>query len=467
MDSVSTKNIRPKVHLKDIFWTALFESKRIIPFMLLCGILLMSAFFVYQNRLELAGRTDNLNADSLKASMEDKECAQVEFYVSLTESLERNKAYLKNSYLMNADPYHLSVLQITYLITADNERFIGAAKQLYASGIESFSFIQSLSSAFPADLRQEYVAELLNVASDDGDNTLTVTVILPAETDTMEIIRALDAQVALLQSQISATVGTHSINRFSSEESIRANLDYVLQKSDIESAVLSAEKQLAEAQGDFSAKQESLYRLLLADNQNTSPQVITEHKPSVLWFIVGCILGIVIYLIIILFSLFRRSVLVLADELEETVGLYNLGEIREFHVEGFAQISKTSKNAYYSRYKSVLNTARQTRFISENIVRHLKNAGLFEASLITFEPLDETHETHIYEITKEVEREDVLLQNPYLMQVSEGGALHPTISKYVILVLIGGATRYKDIEAFLSICEKENIDVLGSIFLDC
>ena len=440
-----------ELNLADIFWKVLMQWRPVLVFSILVA-LAVSGLKYYKdakayNSAEQAATEQKTKKTSysekdikkLQDKLSDTELNAVETAVFNQRKILTDQKYLKSSILMQIDSQNKHVVYIDYYISGAKPKFSELLCRSFSSRFYDRDILKKLSQTMnedinPSDL-QKVMGELIDVdytgttqsvstAAGEGYQVstevypvITVSVVLPADTDSAAVVKAVNVSMKSISKDLNKTVGKHQLNVLESYDKYTVDNDLKDTQNRVKDEILTSQSNNATAIESFTDDQKSLYNAEIlnlkdemgidaTETKNSSAKGSTSassesdttsakesgsdtnsksdtasgdksgstsasddsltslsaEKPSFSkkYCAVGFIGGLFIYIVCYVMLIALRHRVNSGDDITDVTGLRKFGEYHAYTKTGFARFiwSKRIYNYYYRRYLSLEETSK-------------------------------------------------------------------------------------------------------------
>lgn len=440
-----------ELNLADICWKLLMQWRPIIVFSILVA-LAVSGIKYYKDtaayKTAVQATTEQKtkktsysekDIEKLQDKLSDTELNAVETAVFNQRKILTDQKYLDSSILMQIDSQNKHVVYIDYYISGAKPKFSELLCRSFSSRFYDRDILKKLSQTMnedinPSDL-QKVMGELIDVdytgttqsvstAAGEGYQVstevypvITVSVVLPADTDSAAVVKAVNVSMKSISKDLNKTVGKHQLNVLESYDKYTVDNDLKDTQNRVKDEILTSQSNNATAIESFTDDQKSLYNAEIlnlkdemgidaTETKNSSAKGSTSassesdttsakesgsdtnsksdtasgdksgstsasddsltslsaEKPSFSkkYCAVGFIGGLFIYIVCYILIIALRHRVNSGDDLADVTNLRKFGEYHKYTYTGFARFiwSKRIYNYYYRRYLSLEETSK-------------------------------------------------------------------------------------------------------------
>lgn len=440
-----------ELNLADIFWKVLMQWRPIIVFSILVALAVSGIKYykdtaTYKTAVQATTeqkteKTSYSEKDikKLQDKLSDTELNAVETAVFNQRKILTDQKYLNSSILMQIDSQNKHVVCIDYYISGAKPKFSELLCRSFSSRFYDRDILKKLSQTMnedinPSDL-QKVMGELIDVdytgttqsvstAAGEGYQVstevypvITVSVVLPADTDSAAVVKAVNVSMKSISKDLNKTVGKHQLNVLESYDKYTVDNDLKDTQNRVKDEILTSQSNNATAIESFTDDQKSLYNAEIlnlkdemgidaTETKNSSDKGSTSassesdttsakesgsdtnsksdtasgdksgstsasddsltslsaEKPSFSkkYCAVGFIAGIFIYIVCYVLLIALRHRVNSGDDLADVTNLRKFGECHKYTYKGIARFiwSKHIYDYYYRRYLSLEETSK-------------------------------------------------------------------------------------------------------------
>lgn len=443
-----------ELNLIDICWKLLMQWRPIIVFSLLMALAVsglkyykdVSAYkasvqTVKEQKTKKTSYTEK-DIEKLKDKLSDTELNAVETAVFNQRKILTDQKYLDSSILMQIDSQNKHVVYIDYYISGAKPKFSELLCRSFSSRFYDRDVLQKLSKTMNEDIDssdlQKVMGELINVdysgttqsvstATGDGYQVstevypvITVSVVLPSDTDSTAVVKAVNSSMKSISKDLNKSVGKHRLNFLESYDKYTVDNDLKDTQNRVKDEILSSQSANATAVDSFTEDQKCLYKLEvinlkdemgidvtensneklskttnlteLSDDETTDSStgdskssedsliMAKAEKPSFLikYFVIGFVIGLFIYIVCYIIFVALRNRVNSGDEIADVTRLRKFGEYHAYTKTGFARFiwSKLIYEVYYRKYLSIEETSKYAADGINASIKLMKNVNV-------------------------------------------------------------------------------------------
>lgn len=440
-----------ELNLVDICWKLLMQWRPIIVFSLLIALAVSGLKYykdaaayktsvqtVKEQKTKKTSYTEK-DIEKLQDKLSDTELNAVETAVFNQRKILTDQKYLDSSILMQIDSQNKHVVYIDYYISGAKPKFSELLCRSFSSRFYDRDTLKKISKTMNEDINsndlQKVMGELIDVnytgttqsdsmAKGNGYQVttevypvITVSVVLPADTDSAAVVKAVNVSMKSISKDLNKTVGKHQLNVLESYDKYTVDNDLKDTQNRVKDEILTSQSNNATAIESFTDDQKSLYNAEIlnlkdemgidaTETKNSSDKGSTSassesdttsakesgsdtnsksdtasgdksgstsasddsltslsaEKPSFSkkYCAVGFIGGLFIYIVCYILIIALRHRVNSGDDLADVTNLRKFGEYHKYTYTGFARFiwSKRIYNYYYRRYLSLEETSK-------------------------------------------------------------------------------------------------------------
>ena len=473
------------INLKEVIWDLLEQWKAILIVALLMALLVSGAKYFKDTRAYSAKQAQNaaetqadLSAEEriegILSALPDGERLTVEYLVKQNEWLDAEKDYVGSSILFKTDPTNQRTLILDYFIedTDDSKSVANALAYGYAGFVTNERVTEAVGRIIDPKAERKYIAELIScgnksvynqMPSTDENAMLEVRIILPEETDAQAVEAALTETLREQSTELSKTVGVHSIKLVESGESYLYNNDAVNNRNNVLYSInnltnnnRTIQSSLSEGQRSAVAQITQIKSTKGTEGLNKDEEAETLSKPgfSKKYVLLGFVLGAMAYAFLYLAWLILRGCINYASDAENYTGARLLGEIQVAKKRGALNSILKSKVVEKIRYKDRLD--------ADKLISNIANAI---GAICKREEINSIANLNMTALTEDdIKKLDVKGVKQNIIEagsIEEGDFLN---IKDAILT-IGNKTKLTDLDELMKRCQYYNVNILGTVFV--
>jgi hypothetical protein len=502
-----------EINLGNILWEILMQWKMVLIFSLLVAICLAGLKYVLDKRaFDTAAQTSeeqSENADSysdeeieeLGNVLTDAERTDVETAVFNQQKIYTDQNYLDSSILMNIDSQNEHILYLEYYITDSDPEISELLCRSYSNRLSDKEILKVIAEAMGEDIADsdlqkvmgelvtvEYTGTTQSVATASGDGyelstevypVITVSVILPVDTDASKVTEAVNSSMQQISAELSESVGSHSLNVLDNYDKYIINNDLKTKQNNVKNEILNSLDDNAEAVDSFSEDQMKLYQaelvnlkndLGIEDEEVSSDEETEIDEPGISkkYLAAGFIAGIVLYIVFYMIYMLSNHKVTSGDEIEDVTGYKQFGEYHKYDKKGIQRFI-WSRRIYNHRYQKYLDLEETSAFAAERICTMDSLMGDEDHRGLTMVSINNTpaSEEFAKSVMKKVSDRGCSIKSvntnaQQLVMASDDARSFDN----VILVVCGGVTGYRELDDLLNIMIEYKIPVKGYLYAE-
>ena len=303
-----------ELNLADIFWKVLMQWRPIIVFSILVALAVSGIKYykdtaTYKTAVQATTeqkteKTSYSEKDikKLQDKLSDTELNAVENAVFNQRKILTDQKYLDSSILMQIDSQNKHVVCIDYYISGAKPKFSELLCRSFSSRFYDRDILKKLSQTMnedinPSDL-QKVMGELIDVdytgttqsvstAAGEGYQVstevypvITVSVVLPSDTDSAAVVKAVNVSMKSISKDLNKTVGKHQLNVLESYDKYTVDNDLKDTQNRVKDEILTSQSNNATAIESFTDDQKSLYNAEILNLKDEMGIDATETKNS-------------------------------------------------------------------------------------------------------------------------------------------------------------------------------------------
>lgn len=502
-----------QINFIDILWKILIQWRAILIFSIIIGLGITSLKYE-KDMAAYKIAVDNAESKQLNVKLSGKEIAKLQNSLSDAELNTVNTAvfnqqkiltdqkYLDSSLLMNVDSQNEHVVYIDYFLSGAKPRLSELLCRSYSSRFYEDNVLENLADALDQDIDkvnvQKVMGELIDVeysGTTQSESTvegrgyqlstevypvITVSVILPADSDSSKIVDAVNSSMKSISKTLNKSIGSHKLNFLESYDKYMVDNDLKDKQNSVKNEILQSQSDNNTAIGSFSDDQKKLYDADVADlkeqmgitesDSEESPISETPEKPSFSkkYLVIGFLTGFILYIFCYVVIVILRHRVNYGDDLADLTDFRKFGEYHCYNKTGFARFvySRTVYNLYYRKYLKLtenadyaadgINAAAALTGDSDNSITILSLTDASENSVKFAGTVEEKLESSGMNVSVK----DISIKN-FLTDANAVKSL-----ENVVLVLTQNSTSYSDLNYFLNMSEEYHIPVMGYLFAE-
>lgn len=351
LENPSAYEQEEEIDLIALMFTILRKYRQILAVALACAVIFGAAAGIHTT---LSGA---VSADAQEAydtalaeynqKMESYEAAKTQYAVDVANneksqrnteySIQKAQEYAENSVLNQLDPYNVWVARADMYVTTNyqiqpgmsyqNPDRTGSVLSAYASLLSTSSTLSEVAQEF--NMQERYLRELVTVSADATTNLLTISVQGSNETMTNGILDALLEHMNALHSNITASVGSHTITTIARSSCSTVSADLRDSQTNNSENLLALQDQIQQLQQSRTQLDQN-FEDTTKEWENTEAPVLqfTRVSSTTLKFgLIGLLVGIVLVCGIATVQFLVQGKVYTGKELRDTCRLPLLGTL--------------------------------------------------------------------------------------------------------------------------------------------
>lgn len=360
---MDNRDVEKVISLRDLFWQIVMAWRfwiisGIIFAVLISGMHYVKGMKTYHAEVaqqkaaeELEELTEEVEASSSTDFTKD-ELQQIQDAKSIKKAMEKSRKYLKNSVLMNIDPYQEKALVLQYYIDSDyswninqdiESDYTSAVTAAYAEYVKSGAITSKIKKELGLDLDERYIEELISVdeleAEVKSNSILSVQVVYTDEETLNEMATVVETCIEGQTSVISDTVGSHTLKLLSENVVTQTDSELAAQQSVAQTQLSNYRNQLNALTNVMSEEQLAELDITVAadtleEGEEADTDVVVQAPPtkpsySIKYLILGFLVGVLLVVLWVCAKVIFSSTLQNSEELSDLYGVRLLGCIRK------------------------------------------------------------------------------------------------------------------------------------------
>ena len=538
-----------ELNLADIFWKVLMQWRPIIVFSILVALAVSGIKYykdtaTYKTAVQATTeqkteKTSYSEKDikKLQDKLSDTELNAVETAVFNQRKILTDQKYLNSSILMQIDSQNKHVVYIDYYISGAKPKFSELLCRSFSSRFYDRDILKKLSQTMnedinPSDL-QKVMGELIDVnytgtaqsdsmAKGNGYQVttevypvITVSVVLPSDTDSAAVVKAVNSSMKSISKDLNRTVGKHQLNFLESYDKYTVDNDLKDKQNSVKNEILTSQSSNATAIDSFTDDQKSLYDAEIlnlkeemgidstetdntsggdSDSESSASDTASGDKSestkasddsiasmsaqktsfSKKYCAVGFIGGLFIYIVCYVMLIALRHRVNSGDDITDVTGLRKFGEYHAYTKTGFARFiwSKRVFEFYYRRYLNLEETSKYAADGIKATLTLMKNESEIsdrESDAVTILSLDtftQNTQKYVSEVSKALTSTGItVVQSELTIAHLLTDATAVKTLGTVVLTITENQTNYNELDEFFGIVEEYKIPVMGYVYV--
>lgn len=351
------ENKEREISLIELFWKIVLAWRAwlvcgVVFALLLAGVGYMRDMNSYRAAvasIEQEKETEEQDAEVEKVALTKDERQQVQDAKSLRQLMNKNRTYLKESILMNIDPYEENALILQYYIDSDytwninddiGTDYTSAVTNAYAEYVKGGAVAKKIQSELGTDAEERYIEELISVKELESevkaDDILTIQIVY-TDADVLEQIAPIVKEC--LESQTSVirdTVGKHTLKLLSENAVVQTDSELVTRQANLQNQMNAYRSQLNTLLSTMSEAQLAELDIVLAREEEESEEeaeelIVIPEKPAfrVKYLVLGFMAGVFAVVLWVCCVAIFTGKLQNSQDLEKMYELRLFGNIRK------------------------------------------------------------------------------------------------------------------------------------------
>lgn len=521
-----------QINFIDIFWRMLIQWRIVICFSIIFGLMVSTAKYEkdlvnYRNALKVNTKQDDSEKElsdseleQLKKSLTATEFNDVETAVFNQQKIMTDQKYLDSSILMQVDSQNKHVVYLDYYISGAKPKYSELLCRSYSSKFYNKDVLNGISKALNQDVSpvdvQKVMGELISVyytGTTQSESTvagtgyqlstevypvLTVSITLPADTDSGKVVDAVNSSMKTISKTLNKSIAKHKLNFLESYDKYTVDNDLKDKQNNVKNEILTSQSANDTAIDAFNDDQKKLYNAevttlkekmgindandaevsdsdkesMVASGDVTgksyNSEVIAKPSFSKKYFAVGFLGGIFIYFICYVIIVMLRHRVVFGGDIAVITDLRKFGEYHKYDKTGFARFiySRTIYNIYYKKY---LQLAEVADYAADgiNAASALTSEPAKSITLISLADISDSSKGFAETVVKKLTESGLTASQKDISihKLLTDAATLKSLDR-VVLVLTQDSTKYADLDAFFNMAEEYHIPVMGYVYAD-
>lgn len=490
---MDNRDVEKVISLRELFWQIVMAWRfwiisGIIFAVLISGMHYVKGMKTYHAEVaqqkaaeELEELTEEVEASSSTDFTKD-ELQQIQDAKSIKKAMEKSRKYLKNSVLMNIDPYQEKALVMQYYIDSNyswninqdiESDYTSAVTAAYAEYVKSGAITSEIKKELGLDLDERYIEELISVdeleAEVKSNSILSVQVVYTDEEILNEMATVVEACIEGQTSVISDTVGSHTLKLLSENVVTQTDSELAAQQSVAQTQLSNYRNQLNALTNVMSEEQLAELDITVAADtleDETDTDVVVQAPPtkpsySIKYLILGFLVGVFLVVLWVCAKVIFSSTLQNSEELSDLYGVRLLGCIRK--EEKVSKIDEFLLNLKNRRRKKISREAAENILISN--LELACRAENIQKIFLTGTEIEHVEKAWITAFTEKMQNvgievvygENVCYSAAALREAVEIGT--------VVLLEQSNQSIYDEISKEMKMLKEQNVRILGGICL--
>ena len=463
------------VNLAEAFWRLLEQWKLLVCFMLVVLALFLGFMRMRNHRNEPAPQAvqqeqEVKTTEDIMNTLPENERGMVASAYRMAQQKKRTGDYIKNSPVMQIDPYNARVIRISWVVGAEDEKTAAALVMAYRTKIFSGECCQKLQEVSGKEMTLDQIRELMkpNDMMEAESGSFSCDVMLTEDMDGESIKKQLLSLTDDWHKELNSTVAEHTVNSLSCEEMTVSSSDLASKQYTTYSMLYNTSTQLTNIERTFSAQQKSVYTRLTngedAASQTQEAAYVPKKTVTPRNILIGLILGAIAYIGLLLLKMMFFGRIYHTNDLKNYPGR-TLGEWYEKENDGAVRKLAQDSFVYGKHHRGHLSREEETERSARRIRDICRNSGAKNVLIPVTEKLSQGKESFLLAI-KELLSEEVRID---IVSTDRQDVLfdHHDASEIdgIIPVVTAAKTRYKELDELIEEGTDYGIPVLGYLFL--
>lgn len=492
---MDNRDVEKVISLRELFWQIVMAWRfwiisGIIFAVLISGMHYVKGMKTYHAEVaqqkaaeELEELTEEVEASSSTDFTKD-ELQQIQDAKSIKKAMEKSRKYLKNSVLMNIDPYQEKALVLQYYIDSDyswniNENiesdYTSAVTAAYAEYVKSGAITSKIKKELGLDLDERYIEELISVdeleAEVKSNSILSVQVVYTDEETLNEMAAVVENCIEGQTSVISDTVGSHTLKLLSENVVTQTDSELAAQQSVAQTQLSNYRNQLNALTNVMSEEQLAELDITVAadtleEGEEADTDVVVQAPPtkpsySIKYLILGFLVGVLLVVLWVCAKVIFSSTLQNSEELSDLYGVRLLGCIRK--EEKVSKVDEFLLNLKNRKRKKISREASENILISN--LELACRAENIQKIFLTGTEIEHVEKAWITAFTEKMQ--NVGIEVVYGENVCYSAAALREAVEIGTAVLLEQSNQsiYDEISKEMKMLKEQNVRILGGICL--
>ncbi len=303
-----------ELNLADILWKFLMQWRPVLLFSILVALAVSGLKYykdakAYNSAVQATTEQktkktsySEKDIEKLQDKLSDTELNAVETAVFNQRKILTDQKYLDSSILMQIDSQNKHVVYIDYYISGAKPKFSELLCRSFSSRFYDRDILKKISKTMNEDIDsddlQKVMGELIDVnytgttqsdsmAKGNGYQVttevypvITVSVVLPSDTDSAAVVKAVNSSMKSISKDLNRTVGKHQLNFLESYDKYTVDNDLKDKQNNVKNEILTSQSSNATAIDSFTDDQKSLYDAEILNLKDEMGIDATETKNS-------------------------------------------------------------------------------------------------------------------------------------------------------------------------------------------
>lgn len=460
-----------EINLADLFWEILLSWRKCICFGILFAIVLSGMKYFMDVRSYHASQ--NIDVEKEKSNLEQEEMEQLSDAVALQGRVDEYEKYQEKSALMQLDPYAKPVLELQFYVqsdyiinyTSDHERdYTPELVAMYCNYVNSGEMAQKVIAEAALAVSSEDFRELLSVSS--SGSTVSISVSYAEAGKLNGVSKAVKAFLEEKEPELQE-VGSHKLELIDESQSVVVDTALAEKKNTIADNVATLEYQLKNMKNSMSDKQTALFDIEVSEMRGEELEEEEEPGFSVLFVILGGMLGVILVCIWIACKIIFTTKLQSSEEINSLYGVRLLGEVElpDNRKKHFLAIIDNWILNLRNRGKKKLPINQQIEVIAANIALLCKRQGL-DCIYMTGSEYEKVDKAILDKLKQKLSGQEIKVKDGGNMLYDASSLQSGIENGHIMLVEQRNVSAYDEIYAELDLLAQYGSEVLGGIVLE-
>lgn len=464
-----------EITLYDLFWNIILQWRWIVGGVLLGAILISGIKFMkdYMDYNSAPTVLDTEGVEEAESTLDYWQKNDLSSAEDIQELINLEQQYLKESVLMNQNPYKQNVLTFEYYIDTDykfnytEETMADIKSELvsgYADFIGSGKLAQSIVDRAKIEMDMRFMQELISVQSAEN-GMIRINIVFQEKSDS--IIEIIKDDMESLQKNLIMQIGEHSLSLISVENKQIVNRDLALQQKDEQDRLSNLKAQLNSIKATFNEEQLILFENFIQEKVGDEYiQQKTEPELSLKVVLIGAILGIFFVCACVVVKILFTATLQKSEEISNIYGIRILGEITE-NKKNRKLLGFLDRLLYMirNRRRKVLNNEQQQQMILSNIEITCEKENIKEI-YVTGSEMETISIELLEQWANILKQKQIKVKWGNSINYDAKSLRDMSATGHVVFLERVNVSKYREIENELRMANEQKIDIIGSIVWD-
>ncbi|MBQ4361840.1 MAG: hypothetical protein II787_02855 [Lachnospiraceae bacterium] len=464
------------VNLGEVCWKLLEGWKALLLVALIVGLALAGLMAMRTGRSQKAaegsGRqtAQEMTAQEILAGLPKDQRGLVSNAFQIKQKNDRLNEYIDTAPMMEVNPYNAHEIKTSWAVTSaeGQERVL---VQAYVDLLQSNEVCDKLRKAVGVSGEVKQFRELMNFIypEEDGPGFFTCTIALTAKMDPEILQKELFEQVEDIYRDLNGRIGKHEIAKISSGEVYLYDSTLAVRQGNIYTSLYTGFNQLNRLQEEFSTEQKTAYRQLTAEKEEGAGKKGEEKaaKKSAfnpVFFIIGLILGAILYAAVLVLWMLLNGRVHDATAMQHA-GIRSFGEW--YDPSGARGGLAHDRGAYKKHHQGHLDREFELNRIADSIesacgFRQVSNLLLIAGAVLT-----DGQQAFVNDLKEKLAAAGITVADAIVCSKEDATVSDRDLAQCgaAALVLAGGATNGRDVDAVIEKCNYYEKPMLGSVYL--